>query len=155
LGIQVVEKEEIKVVGISWNGTYSQAGSIPELFSKLEQHLEDIPYKTNEPVLIAPFHNRETELTYYVTTPVEQIEEVPEGLVGFTIPRKNYVCTSHVGRPEDIEKTYSRLHTWMEEYGYERDYQALSLEVYKEEYRQDNVSGNLYFEIYLPVKIYK
>ena len=32
LEIEVLEKEEIKVVGISWNGTYSQMNTIPELY---------------------------------------------------------------------------------------------------------------------------
>ncbi len=155
LGIQVIEKEEMKVVGISWNGTYSQTQSIPGLFTIMEERLAEVSYQTKEPIFVAPFHSRETEFTYYVTTPVEKIDAIPEGMVGFTIPSKNYVVTSHKGRPEDVENTYLRLFSWMEEYGYEHDQQALSLEIYNEAPKQRNASGDLNFEIYLPVKSYK
>jgi AraC family transcriptional regulator len=155
MDIKVVEKDSLKVVGISWNGTYSQTSTIPGMFTELEQRLEEIPHKAEEPVLIAPFHSRETEFTYYVTAPVEKIEQVPDGMVGFTIPPKNYVFSTHVGRPEDVENTYLQMFKWMQEYGYEQDQNALSLEIYKEEFKHQNANGNLRFEIYLPVRVYK
>ena len=74
LEIEVLEKEEIKVVGISWNGTYSQVDIIPELFDVMKERKDEVPNQTKESILIAPFHSRETELTYYVTAPVEKIE---------------------------------------------------------------------------------
>ncbi|EKN65731.1 hypothetical protein BABA_19101 [Neobacillus bataviensis LMG 21833] len=155
MGIQVIEREEIKVVGISWNGTYSELGTIPGLFAKMIDRLEEVSHQTKEPFLIAPFHDRETEVTYYVTKPVEKIDEIPEGMVGFTIPSKNYVFTVHKGSHEDIEKTYQKVYVWMEEYGYERDYSALSLEIFKEEYKLPSALGDLHYEIYVPVKAYK
>ena len=154
LGIQVVKKEELKVVGICWNGTYLQTETIPGLFSEMERRLNEISYKTADPVIIAPFHSRETEFTYYVTTPVEQIHQVPNGMVGFTIPRKNYVVTSHFGPADEVEDTYQRLFTWMKEYGYEQDHQALSLEIYQQHSHGQDLSKNLLFEIYIPVKTY-
>ncbi|MDN3015260.1 GyrI-like domain-containing protein [Paenibacillus sp. BSR1-1] len=154
MGIQVVEKEEIKVVGISWSGTYSEGEIIPSLFKKMENRLSEVPNQTVEPVLIAPFHSRETEFTYYVTKPVEKIETIPEGMVGFSIPRKNYVVGVHKGTQEEVKNTYLQMFEWMKEYGYEQDHHALSLEVYKEEHKQQNVNGDLHFEIYLPVKTY-
>ncbi|MDQ1146383.1 AraC family transcriptional regulator [Bacillus sp. SORGH_AS 510] len=155
MGIQVIEKEEMKVVGISWTGTYSETSTIPSLFNKMEARLQEVPYQTKDPVLIAPFHSRETEFTYYVTTPVEKLDAIPEGMIGFTIPSKNYVFTTHYGKPEEVENTYHRLLNWMKEYGYEQDHHALSLEIYKEEYKHQNAAGDLHFEIYLPVKIYR
>jgi AraC family transcriptional regulator len=155
MGIQVIEKEEMKVVGISWNGSYSQISTIPSLFKKMINRLEEVSYQTHEPVLIAPFHSRETEITYYVTTPVDKIDEIPEGMVGFTIPSKNYVFATHKGSQEEVKNTYKRVYSWMEEYGYEQDHNALSLEVYKEEHKHLNANGELHFDIYLPVKIYK
>jgi AraC family transcriptional regulator len=155
MNIQVVEKNEIKVVGISWNGTYGQAGAIPHLFEKMEERLCEISHQTDEPVLIAPFHSRETEFTYYVTAPVQEIDAIPEGMVGFTIPAKNYVTITHEGSPNEVENTYNRLFEWMKDYGYEQDHSALCLEVYKEEYRDQNAAGNLHFDIFLPVKTYK
>jgi len=155
MSIQVIEKEEMKVVGISWNGTYSQINTLPTLFKKMVNRLAEVSYQTNEPVLIAPFHSRETEITYYVTTPVEKIEAIPDGMVGFTIPSKNYVYATHRGSHEEVENTYKQIYSWMEEYGYEQDYNALSIEVFKEEHNHQNENGELYFDIYLPVKTYK
>jgi predicted transcriptional regulator YdeE len=154
MDVQVVEKNELKVVGISWNGTYSETTTIPSLFSKMKERLYEVANQTNESVLIAPFHSRETEFTYYVTTPVEKIEDVPEGMVGFTIPRKNYVFATHKGRQEEVENTYLQMFNWMKEYGYELDQHALSLEIYKEEHTYLNSTGDLHYDIYLPVKEY-
>jgi len=154
LGIQVVVKDELKVVGISWNGNYSQKRTIPVLFNELEKRLTEIANRTEEPVFIAPFHSRETEFTYYVTAPVKKLEKIPEGMVGFTIPRKNYVYATHKGKVDEVEKTYQEIFTWMKDYGYEHDHSALSLEVYKEEHKEKNVNGELHFDIYLPVKTY-
>ncbi|WP_251551825.1 GyrI-like domain-containing protein [Neobacillus muris] len=153
MDIKVIEKDSMKVVGISWNGCYSQTKSIPSLFKVMEEREKEIAFRLEEPVLIAPFHSRETEFTYYVTTPVEKLENIPEGMVGFTIPRKNYVHTTHIGKPEDIQSTYLQLITWMNEYGYDQDHQALCLEIYKN--KSQDRDGNLYLEIYLPVKTYK
>ena len=155
MSIQVIEKEEIKVVGISWNGTYSQISTLPSLFQEMVNRLEEVSFQTKEPVLIAPFHSRETEITYYVTTPVEKIEVIPEGMVGFTIPSKNYVFATHKGSHEEVENTYQQIYAWMNEYGYEQDHNALSMEVYKEEHKQLNENGDLHFDIYLPIKTYK
>ncbi|MFL6558361.1 MAG: GyrI-like domain-containing protein [Bacillus sp. (in: firmicutes)] len=155
MSIQIVEKEEMKVVGISWNGNYSQISTLPNLFKEMLNRLEEVSYQTNEPVLIAPFHSRETEFTYYVTTPVEKIEEIPDGMVGFTIPSKNYVFATHIGRIDEVQNTYQRIYSLMKEYGYEQDHNALSIEVYKEEHNHLNANGELHFDIYLPVKIYK
>ncbi|MFL6562597.1 MAG: GyrI-like domain-containing protein, partial [Bacillus sp. (in: firmicutes)] len=136
-------------------GSYSQISTIPNLFNTMLNRLEEVSYQTKEPVLIAPFHSRETEFTYYVTTPVEKIEEIPEGMVGFTIPSKNYVFATHIGSHEEVEHTYKQIYSWMREYGYEQDQNALSIEVYKEEHKHLNASGDLHFDIYLPVKTYK
>ena len=152
MNIQVLEKEEMKVVGISWSGTYSQMDSIPELFDAMKERIDEVPNQTNTSILIAPFHSRETEFTYYVTTPVETLENVPEGMVGFTIPRKNYVCTTHKGTLEEVENTYRQTLLWMQEYGYDLDAHALSLEVFKQK-DLDN-DGVIQFELYLPVKMY-
>jgi predicted transcriptional regulator YdeE len=154
LEIQVIEKNEMKVVGLSWNGTYSQLNTIPQLFEEMEARRGEVTYQTNESVVIAPFHSRETEFTYYVTTPVERIENVPDGMVGFTIPRKNYVCTTHMGSLIEFEDTYRQMLLWMKEYGYDLDDHALSFEIFKEVNQQDS-AGKLNFEIYLPIKSYR
>ncbi|MEC1521188.1 GyrI-like domain-containing protein [Neobacillus niacini] len=152
MNIQVLEKEEMKVVGISWSGTYSQLNTIPELFDAMKERIDEVPNQTNTSILIAPFHSRETELTYYVTTPVEKLENVPEGMVGFTIPRKNYVCTLHKGSLSEVENTYRETLIWMQEYGYELDDHALSLEVYKQKDLANE--EEIQIELYLPVKTY-
>jgi predicted transcriptional regulator YdeE len=152
LEIQVLEKEELKVVGISWSGTYSQLNNIPELFDVMKERIDEVPNQTKDSVLIAPFHSRETELTYYVTTPVEKLEDVPEGMVGFTIPRKNYVYSSHKGSLEEVENTYREMLVWMQEYGYDLDDHALSLEIFNQTSLKND--GSLQLELYLPVKTY-
>ncbi|EIJ78054.1 hypothetical protein PB1_10849 [Bacillus methanolicus PB1] len=59
----MIEKGEIKVTGIAWNGSYSQMNMIPALFDQMEARIGEVLQKTNEPFLIAPFHSRETEFT--------------------------------------------------------------------------------------------
>jgi len=155
LNIKVVEKEEMKVVGISWNGTYSQLETVPQLFREMKGRLQEVPNPVDDSILVAPFHGRETEFTYYVTTPVKEIQQIPEGMVGFTIPRKNYVCTTHKGSIEEVENTYQQVLKWMSEYGYDHDEHALSLEIFHVKDKNHNKQDLLHFELYLPVKTYK
>lgn len=155
LDIRVIDREEIKVVGIAWNGSYSQLDQIPHLFSQMNERVDEVLYHKNHHIFIAPFHGRETELTYYVTVPVEEINYVPEGMLGFTIPEKNYVFCTHSGNAAEIENTYRQILEWMEEYGYEQDHQALCLEVYKANMMENRAyADQLQFEIYIPVKKY-
>jgi AraC family transcriptional regulator len=156
LYIDIIEKKELKVVGLSWNGSYSQIKKIPGLFAELQMRFDEICYQAEEPIMIAPFHSRETELTYYVTIPVEKIEFIPEGMVGFTIPAKSYVTATHLGTPSEIDDTYSKMYAWMNEYGYEKDDRALSLEVYDRDFKRlKSAKKQLNFDIYIPVKQYK
>jgi predicted transcriptional regulator YdeE len=151
----VIEREEMAVVGFAWNGNYSQMDQIPFLFERMKQRSGEVLYQKNPNIFIAPYHTRETELTYYVTVPVEEISMVPEGMVGFTIPEKSYVFCNHNGTAAEIEHTYRRIEAWMEEYGYEHDHQALSLEIYKSNINQIDFSDEeIKFEIYVPVKKY-
>jgi predicted transcriptional regulator YdeE len=145
----------MKVVGISWNGTYSQMEQLPFLFETMKQRYDEVLYQENQNIIIAPFHGRETELTYYVTVPVKEINFVPEGMVGITIPEKNYVFCTHKGTAAEIEHTYRRIHAWMVDYGYEQDHRALSLEVYNSSInKRDFFDEIIKFEIYIPVKRY-
>lgn len=151
----MIEREEMKVVGIAWNGTYSQMEQLPFLFETMKLRYDEVLFQKNQNIFIAPFHGREAELTYYVTVPVEEINFVPEGMVGFTIPEKNYVFCTHKGTAAEIEHTYRRIEAWMEDYGYEQDYQALSLEVYESSINKSDFSDEIIeFEIYIPVKKY-
>lgn len=155
MDIRVIEREEIKVVGIAWNGLYSQVKQIPQLFTCLENRIDEVLYQKNDHLFIAPFHCRETELTYYVTVPVEEISLVPEGMVGFTIPEKHYIFCTHYGTASEIAHTYQRIKGWMEDYGYEQDHQALCLEVYNASIKENqNLQEKIHFEIYVPVKTY-
>lgn len=155
MDIRVIEREEMKVIGIAWNGNYSQLDQIPQLFEQMKERNEEILFKKNSNILISPFHRRETELTYYVTIPVEVINFIPEGMTGFTIPEKNYVFCIHKGTAAEIERTYRKIEAWMEEYGYEQDHQALSIELYNLNIEENDHAGDLVqFEIYVPVKRY-
>lgn len=155
MDIQVIEKKELKVVGISWNGNYSQMNKIPELFHEFKDRLKEIKEPKDDSVLIAPFHSRETDLTYYLTKAVKKIDDIPAGMVGFTIPQKNYVYATHMGLPNQVGDTYQKIFAWMKEYGYEQDYQALSLEIYEDEIKNINsLETPLLFDIYIPVKKY-
>lgn len=153
MNIQVVKKEEIKVIGLAVNSSYSQVSNIPILFDQMEERMGEILHKTKESIFIAPFHSRETEFTYYVTVPVEKIENIPNGMIGFVIPSKKYIFATHNGSASEVENTYLQMFSWMKEHGYEQDYHALSLEIYKNEHSTINSFGNkLQFDIYLPLK---
>jgi AraC family transcriptional regulator len=155
LNIRVIEREEMKVVGIPWNGSYTELDQIPKLFTMMKNRFDEVNCKKNDNIFISPYHGRETELTYYVTVPVEDFNYVPEGMVAFTIPEKSYVFCIHNGSAAEIEHTYGKIQDWMHEYGYEQDFQALSLEVYKTTFNEEHFyHDQIQFEIYIPVKKY-
>lgn len=155
LDIRVIKKEAFQVVGIPWNGTLAQREHIQRLFTEMEHRVDEVLCPAEDSVWIAPYHSRETEITYYVTIPVEKIVDVPNGMVGFTIPEKSYLFGNYRGSAADVNDTYINMFAWMREYGYEQDYQALCLEIYQQDFtHKDNKEDGLQVDIYLPIKQY-
>lgn len=155
MDIRVVDKAGFQVVGMSWSGPYSQMEQIPRLFSEFRLRVDEILYPTGDDVIIALFHCRETDLTYYVAAPVVQIAEVPDGMTGFLVPEKSYVFACHNGPKVKLEETYIKMSEWMKEYGYEQDQFALGIEIHPiTVLNKRNTSEPMQIDIYLPIKKY-
>jgi len=66
---------------------------------------------------------------YWIGVEVKQLNEIPEGMVGLTVPSRKYAVITHEGPNTEIKETYKVLHRWMKSQGYERDLLAWHLEI--------------------------
>jgi AraC family transcriptional regulator len=152
MDIQIVMKQPLKLIGIGWTGPYSQVNEIPQLFARFAARENEIVNQIGN-TYICPFHDRKTDFTYYVTVAVDSFDHVPEGMVSLELPEQKYAFASYHGPEKQVEKAYINIFRWLRENGYEKDYSALSLEIYHEEDEEVNRSDNeRKFDIYVPVK---
>jgi predicted transcriptional regulator YdeE len=152
MDIQIVIMPPLKVIGMGWTGPYSQGYEIPKLFDQFAaREKEIVNQKDNK--YICPFHDRKTDFTYYVTVEVDSFDHVPEGMVSLELPEQKYAFASYHGPAKEVEQAYINIFNWLRENGYEKDYSALSLEIYHEEDEEVNRSENKRkFDMYVPVK---
>ncbi|MBT2642477.1 GyrI-like domain-containing protein [Bacillus sp. ISL-41] len=65
-------------------------------------------------------HSSNEEDGYWVCVEVSEIEGIPEGMVGLSIPGQMYAVLRHKGANSEIRQAYTELHHWIEANGYRR-----------------------------------
>ncbi|MFS0722869.1 GyrI-like domain-containing protein [Paenibacillus sp. 1P07SE] len=143
----MVNKPSLNLVGISYSGPYS---TLPEQAIRLQSEFlarkHELHTPINASVLYSPFHGNEVFATYWSSYETAHLEEVPEGMVQFTIPEHTYAmvtCTN-----ERMGEGYEQIAAWMAENNLKKDDNAVTIEVYyiDEHLEEEPV------EILIPVK---
>ncbi len=73
---------------------------------------------------ISPSFSSEVLFTYLICMEVEDLSNVPEGMIGFTIPPHRYARVKSKGDP------YQDIHNYLDSIGQQSDRRALALEIY-------------------------
>jgi len=129
---------------------------IPGLWDDLFQHIGEIrnrvdgpSYGLCEPVP-APERTHPEECYYLAGVPVASLGDIPEGMVGRTVPAGTYAVFTHVGRLDTLGRTMSYIYgSWLPNSGHEPA-QAPDLELYDE--RFDPASDTSEMDILIPIR---
>ncbi|MEL3972696.1 GyrI-like domain-containing protein [Rossellomorea oryzaecorticis] len=151
--IRTVSLEDKLLVGMGWTGPYGRGSEIPELFARFAEMIPTIRHLSNGSSIIAPFHDRATDFTYYCTVEVERVENIHPDLIELSLPAGEYAHSLYEGSSSELEEAYFSIFNWIKENGYEKDYSRLSIEKYLEQDREINLTEDKRkLELYVPVK---
>ncbi|MFC4809093.1 GyrI-like domain-containing protein [Paenibacillus sp. GCM10023250] len=124
-----ITKPAMNMVGISYCGPYS---TFPDeaihLQSEFLSRKHEIEGDVKTTVLYSPYFGNEVFATYWACFEVPHLEQVPKGMVQFTIPQRTYamsVCTN-----KRIGEGYEQLTGWMNEQKLAKRENAVSLEIF-------------------------
>ncbi|GBF74495.1 AraC family transcriptional regulator [Paenibacillus sp. 598K] len=125
----LVNKPSLNLTGLSYSGPYS---TLPEQAIRLQSEFLARKHELNNDVkssiVYSPFHGNEVFATYWACFETAHLEEVPEGMVQFTVPEHAYAmvtCTN-----ERMGEGYEQIAAWMAEHKLQKDDNAVTIEVF-------------------------
>ncbi|MBO8156918.1 MAG: effector binding domain-containing protein [Bacillaceae bacterium] len=155
--MKIVTKDSITTAAFGWSGSFEDAqdGAVRKLWAKFLENLDRIPNPVNLDSIICPFHDRETDFTYYIGLEVEETRrsELPEGMTNLIIPARQYATFTHSGPVNQVYETYKHAYSELEREGIRLLSDTLKLEVYSRQQAKNlSSSNNIKFDIYLPIQ---
>ncbi|WP_219837867.1 GyrI-like domain-containing protein [Paenibacillus sp. R14(2021)] len=125
----LITKPAINMVGISYCGPYS---TFPDEAIRLQSDFLSRKHEINGDVkanvLYSPYFGNEVFATYWACFEAPHLEQLPKGMVQFSIPMRTYamaVCTN-----KRIGEGYEQLTAWMNEQNIKKRDNAVSLEIF-------------------------
>lgn len=152
--VEIKEKPEFKVVGKEIETTVQECmtnNPHPKLWTDFMQHLSKIQNRVGNIFygVSKEISKKDCNFTSMACVEVSDLGNIPEGLVGKTVPSSKYAVFEHKGKVEDLTKTYQRL--------YEKDLPAsglkqkdIWLEVYDDRFKEN--SEDSVMEIWVAVE---
>ncbi|HEY4552138.1 MAG TPA: GyrI-like domain-containing protein [Bacillaceae bacterium] len=145
---EIVQKE-FKLVGQSITANFPD--SFPDAAMKIQMEFEkrrsEVPNARNKEVLFSPYMCNDIIATYFACLEVEEIDAIPEGMIGFTLPVTKYAkiqCSN-----KTIGEGYNHVFSWMQENGYKQKWldRSCPIEIF---YLEDNAEEEV-VEILIPI----
>ncbi len=120
---KIVTRDEFKVVGIQYIG---QRGSdeFPKLWNRFMPLMSNVANWVEPQVSYgASFDHEDPEkLRYIACREVSDLDNVPEGMVGETVPGGTFAVFTHTGPVDTLNETYDLIYgTWLPAAGIETD----------------------------------
>jgi AraC family transcriptional regulator len=121
---RVVERPAFPVVGMTGRFTRETIRQIPELWGRFAPRMGAVPGRTDPRTsygvcrAVAQGEGGAFVLEYTACVEVASLAKVPEGMVGFTIPKATYAVFTHTGPIHRIGETWDAIHMrWLREAG--------------------------------------
>ena len=145
---------------MGWAFLNRQAEEIPPFFHKVMEAktLKGVPNRVNQnQICVIERKPDSPDFDYYMGVEVENLDEIPEGMVTITVPESNYAVTSFIkrGNKDVLGAVKYVTEIWMPENGYVGD-QAKPAFIYYEEsfisgYEENGYDGNLTAQVFIPL----
>lgn len=107
----IKEIGELKLVGIKHHGTDKD---IPEVWMKMTPYYDKIQHKAKPDVGVeyswGECDEHKDKYWFMVSSLVEKLEDIPEGLETATIPAQKYAVFTHKGTIHTIGKTFNHIY---------------------------------------------
>lgn len=146
----IVEKPAFSVVGLQYRGK-NENDEIAQVWNELVPRIRDIESPTPSMVsygVITEFDESANEMEYVAGVEVDDVSEVPDGMVSVDVPAQTYAVfpTTLPALHETIRHIYDE---WLPDSDYERS-AGPEFELYDEDFDSDDDDSELY--LYIPVE---
>jgi predicted transcriptional regulator YdeE len=142
--IEIVSLLEKCYVGIPATSAFksSDREAIKEAGEAFASRKSEIKGIVNENECVCPHFANDILFTYVFCMEVENLEEIPQGMIGFRVPSQRYVKVRSA-----TENPYKLVNSYLATNGLENNTRSLALEVFKfgEEQHFNNA------DIYVPI----
>ena len=142
--VELVLVAEKKLVGIPVTSVFANHNPqrIEEVKSQFLNRRTEIKNVINPEQYLCPSYSSESLFTYLFCLEVFEFDEIPTGMIGFTVPEHKYGKIRTTGDP------YESIHQYFRSQGIENNSKAMALEIYQFAKPQwpDNV------DVYIPIK---
>ncbi|WP_185929320.1 MULTISPECIES: GyrI-like domain-containing protein [Paenibacillus] len=125
--VEIVHLQEKKFIGIPVTSSFQnhdpkRVEATKESFLNRKHEIKNV---INSHEYVCPHFSSEVLFTYFFCMEVSTLEDIPEGMIGFTAPPHSYATTRTEKDP------YEQIHTYLANNGFENNSKALALEVYQ------------------------
>jgi predicted transcriptional regulator YdeE len=151
--VTTIKLGEMKMVGFPVNvafkgGDFSQIGKTKQRFMERKQEIKHV---INPDVYWAPWFNCEVMFTYFYCLQVSELSDIPDGMMGFTIPETLYAAVKYEGPHPMDPDPYGLLASYRQENGIVHKEESMIIEKY--EFAKDCLPGEeIAVEIFGPIK---
>lgn len=152
-GVQLVIKPSFRVVGMEYSGPITSFSATEIMIGKLKQQMisrmEEIDGVKNRTVHYGLFRYERSRFIYMYAVEVLQLDRIPDGMIGATIPTRRYVTFTQRGslNRASIDESWLYAIRWLNKRGYNPDPAAYHLEMFNT--ASDRCDQ---MEIYLPLQ---
>lgn len=124
--VQEIDLPEINLVGLCITSPFK--GHSPERVEDMKKEFfkrkDEIRNAVHPERYVSPSFSSEVLFTYLICMEVANLIDVPEGMLGFTLPPKRYAKVKSKGDP------YQDIHDYLKANNKQNNNRALALEVY-------------------------
>ncbi|MCD9023624.1 GyrI-like domain-containing protein [Cohnella silvisoli] len=142
--VKLVSLQEKKFVGLPVTSPFEahQPERIDEAKQIFIERRHEIKAVVNPNEYVCPHYTSEVLFTYFFCMEVSEITDVPNGMIGFTLPAHTYALTRSDQDPYEV------IHSFLRDIGKESNQRALAMEIYS----FDNPQWPSQVDVYLPIK---
>ena len=150
MNYRVVNVDEFKVVGMQYQG--ESAEPIKKLWDDFMNRYKEVKcsdarvsYGVCEMV-----GSSCKEMIYVAACPVANFDDIPEGMVGKTVPGGKYAVFTHVGSLENLNETYDYIYGEWAKKGEEKMRHAPEFELYDDRFKYGQADSEM--DIYVAIE---
>lgn len=143
---EVVLLEEKQFVGLPVSNSfhYIDDARMRAANEEFMRRRHEIKHAINMEQYVCPHFSNDILFTYVYSMEVSEISDIPEGMLGFTVPKQTYVKITSTD-----ENPYEISHRYFREHGLANNTRSLALEVFQFSKRQHFNDAEIYIPILL------
>ena len=154
LKAKINTKDTFKVIGLKYYGE-NQNKEITKLWDDFLPKMDSIKNRINLSTCYGICYPEEDHtkknFEYIAAVEVSDIDDIPEGMVGRTIPKQTYAVFTHKGSLDNLTETYQAIYAiWQPKSGREL-IKAPDFEFYDERFHADNPEKSA-LDLYIPIQ---